>query len=100
MFHPAPNHVNAQPTKLFEYLAVGLPVIASDFPLWRKIIEGSGCGLLVDPLDPQGIASAMEWILDHSEEAEAMGRQGRQVVERTYNWEIEFGKLLDLYGRI
>lgn len=100
LFHPMPNHVRAQPNKLFEYMAAGLPVIASDFPLWREIVEGAGCGLLVDPKDPQAIAEAMQWILDHPEEAAAMGRRGRAAVEERYNWEAESEKLIALYRRL
>jgi glycosyltransferase involved in cell wall biosynthesis len=100
LFHPEPNHVKAQPNKMFEYMAAGLPVIASDFPLWREIVEGAGCGLLVDPMDPQAIATAMQWIIDHPEEAAEMGRRGRAAVERTYNWEAESVKLVDLYRRL
>lgn len=100
LFHPAPNHTSAQPNKLFEYMAAGLPLIASDFPLWREIVEGVGCGLLVDPLDPDAIAQAIQWVLDNPEEAEAMGRRGQLAVQERYNWPIEGAKLVRLYERL
>ena len=97
LFHPEPNHTNAQPTKLFEYMSAELPVIASDFPLWRSIIEGNGCGLPVNPLDPEAIAAAMRWVLEHPQEAAAMGKRGREAVLARYNWESESQVLLKLY---
>ena len=97
VFAPVPNHTRAQPNKLFEYMAASLPVIASDFPLWREIVDGAKCGLLVDPEDPESIAGAMRYILDHPEEAAEMGRRGRQAIEDTYNWESEGRKLAALY---
>jgi glycosyltransferase involved in cell wall biosynthesis len=100
LFYPEPNHIHAQPNKMFEYMAAGLPVIASDFPHWREIIQGAGCGLLVDPKDPEAIAAAMKRILDHPEEAEAMGQRGRGAVEMRYNWERESVKLLEIYERL
>lgn len=97
VLHPTRNYPDALPVKMFEYMAAGLPVIASDFRLWRQIVDRAGCGLLVDPLDPDAIAVAMQWLLNHPEEAEAMGRQGRKAVEEIYNWEPEAEKLTGLY---
>ena len=100
VLHPTPRYQDNYPTKIFEYMAVSLPVIVSDLPLLRVIVNSTGCGLLVDPLDPQAIADAMQWILDHPAEAEAMGRRGREAVEKHYNWETEAEKLVSLYKKL
>lgn len=100
VLNPTPRYLEAWPTKLFEYMSAGLPVIASDFPLWREIVEGVGCGLLVNPLDHREIAEAIQYLLTHPKEAEEMGRRGRQAVQERYNWDIEKEKLLSLYRRL
>jgi len=97
-FLPEPNHVYALPHKLFEYMSAGIPVIASDFPLWRKIVHDIGAGLMVDPSDPKSLADAIAFVMTHSDEAEAMGRRGREAVEKYYNWEQEQKKLLHFYS--
>lgn len=97
LLHPVDNYIEAQPNKLFEYMAAGIPVVASDFPSWRAIVEGAGCGLLVDPLDPDGIARAIEWLLSHPTEAAAMGQRGREAVHRRYTWDAEGARLVDFY---
>jgi len=97
IFHPLPNHMDAQPNKLFEYMSAGIPVIASDFTLWREVIAGNDCGLLVDPLNPISIAQAIDYLVTHPEEAQQMGANGRKAVIGLYNWSIEEKKLFDFY---
>lgn len=100
VLHPEPNYVEGQPIKLFEYMSAGIPVVASDFPLWRSIVEDAGCGLLVDPLNPTAIAEAIEWLLDHATESQEMGQRGAEAVQTRYNWGNEARSLLGLYERI
>lgn len=99
-FLPKPNHINSMPNKLFEYMAAGIPVVASKFPLWKEIVEGNNCGICVDPTNPKEIADAIQWLIEHSEEAWQMGENGRKAVSERYNWENEGKKLLDLYERL
>lgn len=98
--HPEPNYLESLPTKLFEYMAAGLPVIASNFPLWKEIVEGNHCGLCVDSLDPKEIARAIEYLINHPDEARRMGENGRRAVLEKYNWETEGKKLLALYAEL
>lgn len=99
-FLPAPNHFNAQPNKMFEYMVSGVPVIASDFPLWKEIVEGNKCGLCVNPFDPVAIAHAIDYIIDNPAEAVRMAKNGQKAVIEKYNWEVEEKKLLTLYGKL
>ena len=100
VLHPEPRYKVSLPNKLFEYMAAGIPVIASDFPLWRTIIEDAGCGILVDPENIESIAQALLSMARHPEEAEAMGRRGHEAVLRKYRWEHEVPKLIELYSVI
>jgi glycosyltransferase involved in cell wall biosynthesis len=100
ILHPEPNYVASQPVKLFEYMCAGIPVIVSDFPVCREIVGKARCGLLVNPVDPDEIARAMEYLLTHPEEAEEMGRRGFQAVHENYNWANEEKILLQMYDRL
>ncbi len=95
---PLPNHLDSLPTKMFEYMSSGIPVIASNFPLWREIIEGNRCGICVDPLDPKAIAAAIDYLVRHPDIAQSMGERGRRAVLEKYNWDVEATRLTDFYG--
>ena len=97
---PVINYIDALPVKMFEYMSAGIPVIASDFSLWRDIIAGNDCGLLVDPLSPTQIAEAIDYLVTHPKDAERMGRNGRKAVLECYNWSNEENKLLGFYERV
>lgn len=98
--HPIVNYIDALPVKMFEYMAAGVPVIASHFPLWREIVEGNACGICVDPLNPQAIAKAIDYLIAHPQEAERMGKNGQKAVAEKYNWNIEEAKLLTFYDTL
>jgi len=97
---PNPNHITSLPNKLFEYMAMGMAILASDFPIWREIIEKNGCGLLVDPLDADAISDAIERLGSNREDLAGMGRQGQQAYQSQYNWESQEIKLLALYKKM
>lgn len=100
VLHPTPAYLDSYPIKMFEYMLAGIPVIASDFPLWRKIVDSANCGILVDPLKPEETAKAINWIINHPKKAEEMGRNGRQMIEEKYNWALEEKALLGLYKKL
>jgi glycosyltransferase involved in cell wall biosynthesis len=98
LFHAQPNHMDPiGSNKLFEYMAAGIPVIASDLPGWRDIVAGTGCGLVADPRDHAAVAAAIEYLLTQPEEAVAMGERGRAAVRERFNWDAEGARLLSLY---
>lgn len=97
IYQPEANHMKAQPIKMFEFMAAGLPVVASNFPLWKKILEGAGCGICVDPMNAQEVQDACLYMIEHPEEAQRMGKRGRAAVVEKYSWDREEKSLLKLY---
>lgn len=96
--YPQPNYLDALPVKMFEYMAAGIPVIASDIPLWKEIIESNECGICVDPMDPILIAKAINKLSDNPDIANKMGENGKRAVYEKYNWENEVKKLIKIYA--
>lgn len=98
--HPEERYRVALPVKLFEYMAAGLPVIASDFPRWREIAAGNSCGLMVDPLDPQQIANAIHCLLSDEDLRRKLGQNSSRAVLTQFNWEAEGARLLAMYREL
>jgi glycosyltransferase involved in cell wall biosynthesis len=95
------NHRLTTPNKLFEAMAAGVPVVASDLPGMATIVRETGCGLLCDPTDPGSIADAIRRILDAPpDERAAYGARGREAAHDRYNWEAQAEILLAEYGRL
>ena len=97
---PIPNYVRSFPTKMFEYMAMGLPIIVSDFPLYRNALGDSACAYLVDPTRVDEVANALTELIEDPEHAAQMGRRGRAYVQEHYAWGNELRHLLDLYTNL
>ncbi len=100
LYQPAKNHFESQPVKMFEYMAAGLPFVASAFPLWKKIVEENQCGICVEPTDVEAVKEAINRLINNPEESQNMGIKGRKIVIEKYNWSNEKEKLCSLYDRL
>lgn len=100
LLHPAHNHITSQPIKMFEYMAAGLVVIASDFPYWKKIVEDGQCGICVDPMHPEKIHEAIQSIRTNPALVAQMRENGQQLVREKYNWAAEETKLINWYKKL
>lgn len=86
--------------KLFEQMAAGLPVIVSDGPRWREIVERYRCGLTTDTEDPAAIAATVERLLRRPEWAAELGGRGREAFLAELNWERQAHRLVRLYDEL
>lgn len=97
---PMKNSTESYPTKLFEYMAVGLPIITSDFPLYRETVEGNGCGLCVPPFDTEKLKTAILEIHRNVKKSELMVENGKKAVEEKYDWKSQIPLLMGVYKRL
>ena len=89
------------PQKLWEAMAAGVPVVASDLPAMAPIVSGVGFGVLCDPSSPASIAAAIRQLLDEGDAGlRARGLLGWQAAQETYNWENQFEVLDSVYTRL
>lgn len=100
IIHPMSNSIESYPTKLFEYMAVGLPIVTSDFDLYKEAVSENGCGLNINPLNPEEIAEAIIHISENKELQKSMSQKGKKAVADKYNWNSELPKLMKFYSNI
>jgi len=94
------NHILSLPNKLFEYMMAGIPVLACDLPEIARVVNKHGCGVTVDPSDPEAVARAMMDMAADPGEARRMGERGRAAAMEFYTWDVSARRLLYLYSRL
>ncbi len=87
-------------TKLFETMNAGLPIICTDFKLWKNIVEGNNTGICIPYNDEQALTDAINKLINDPELCDEMGANGKRVVEQKYNWATQEKKLLSIYKSI
>lgn len=87
--------------KIFEYMLEGLPIICTDFELWKKlIVDKYKCGICVNPDSKEEIKNAIKYLIEHRAEAYEMGQRGRNAVLTEFNWEAQAQKYLDIIAQL
>lgn len=86
--------------KFFTYMQASVPIVGPNFGEIGQVVREENCGILVDTTDPKQIAEAIIYLLEHPQEAKAMGNRGRKAVEEKYNWDREKEKLLRAYRQL
>lgn len=100
LLKPVADYPESYPTKLFEYMAMGLPVITSDFLIYREVVECSDCGFCVSPHDAEAVYLKLAWCIENRSDAWEMGQRGRQIAQERYNWACEEALLLSFYQKV
>ena len=94
------NSIESYPTKIFEYMAVGLPIVSSNFPLYNSVINKNECGITVNPKSAADIANAIIEIATNKELRSTMELKGKKAVLQQYSWQNELPHLTKFYSDI
>lgn len=100
LLRPVADYPESFPTKLFEYMALKLPVITSDFPIYREIIAGAQCGFCIPPDDAQALAARLAACIADPDMRIRLGENGRKAAESRFNWRLEEAVLLSFYEQV
>jgi glycosyltransferase involved in cell wall biosynthesis len=98
LLEPEPNYLHSLPTKLFEYMLAGVPVLCSNVPLWQQIVADSGCGFTVDPHDTTAIVSHLKQLLEDDQVWRRCRDHGLAAVHQQYTWESQAVHLINFYA--
>ncbi len=96
----AVNYADRIPIRIFEYMAAGLPFVASDLPTTAQFTAEHGVAVLTPAGDVEAFAREIASLLDDPHRLQEMSARGPQVVLERYNWEIESRKLVDTLARV
>jgi glycosyltransferase involved in cell wall biosynthesis len=94
---PIENYLESYSTKIFEYMAIGLPVITSNFPLYQDVVERYECGFCVDPTNSTELAERIAELANSNEQILKFSTNGIRAAESKFNWDREEEKLLAVY---
>lgn len=100
LFDRSPNHLYSLSTKMFEYMAAGLPILVSDLPANRKLLDKAVAGLYIDPIDISLIQDTLTELLSEPEKLAQMGTEGKRLVTQELSWEREKERYLRLYEEL
>ncbi|WNB92685.1 glycosyltransferase [Bacillus sp. NEB1478] len=100
LFPPTEHYTKKELTKFFEYMNVGLPIICSDFPVWKSFVEKYGCGIAVDPFNKEEIKKAITYLAENPAQAREMGLRGQEAVQKDLSWNSQSLKLINLYKSV
>lgn len=98
--HPTPAFKESLPIKMFEYMAVGTPMVASNFSEWHELVSAAGTGIEVDPLSPSAIATACMRYFTDPDLWERSSQAGVRAISGRLSWEAEAQKLVKFYAEI
>jgi len=97
---PIPKFLKNIPTKVFEYWACGLPIVASNLPPIRMFFKDGIYGYMVNPADAGAFADALYRLLTDPEKAQRMGELARHAVQTRLNAAPEQQRLFRLYSTL
>lgn len=100
LFPPTDHYRQKELTKFFEYMMAGIPILCSDFPVWKRFVEKYACGIAVNPLNELEIKCALKYLKENPKIARKMGENGRKAVQEKLNWQLEEKKLIKWYSDI
>lgn len=100
LFPPTEHYKKKELTKFFEYMNAGIPIICSNFPVWKAFVDNHQCGITVDPFNETEIQEAIDYLRNNQEEAKRMGENGKRAVLNELNWKEEEIKLIKWYNQL
>jgi glycosyltransferase involved in cell wall biosynthesis len=100
LFDRSPNHLYSLSTKMFEYLAAGLPIMVSDLPSNVKLLDSTDAGIYLDPIQVEDIADSLKRLLSEPDTLKNWGANGKELVFGNLSWESEKEIYLSIYEKL